>query len=64
MLTLQHSPARCHSFRTRDLKARNHGPAKLVPEARVKFLLHEIAIQMHATRVVGRKDGVTAPKKG
>jgi hypothetical protein len=35
-----------------------------IPASRVKELLREIAIAMHATQVVGWKGGVRAPKKG
>jgi hypothetical protein len=37
---------------------------ELVPASRVKELLREIAVAMHATQVVGWKGGVRAPKKG
>lgn len=35
-----------------------------VPAERVQYLLREIAIALHATRVIGWKDGSAAPKKG
>jgi hypothetical protein len=47
-----------------ETKVRPKAPGELVPAAHVKNLLHELAIQMHQTRVVGWKDGAMAPKKG
>ena len=64
MLTLQHSPAHRYSCRMPETKVRPKAPGELVPASHVKNLLHELAIQMHQTRVVGWKDGAMAPKKG
>jgi hypothetical protein len=62
MLTLSQSPAPRQSTRTVNDSRRE--PVELVPAERVKMLLHEAAIRLHTTRVVGWKNGAIAPKKG
>ena len=42
---------------------RSKTPAELIPASRVKELLHEIAIVVHTTQVVGTRRA-NLPKKG
>jgi hypothetical protein len=50
--------------RTHPVTMRRETSAAMIPASRVKELLREIAITLHATQVVGWKGGVRAPKKG
>lgn len=51
------------SARTSSITLRHESPAEKIPASRVKELLREIAIVLHATRVVSaRRPNV--PKKG
>jgi hypothetical protein len=50
--------------RTHPVTMRGENHPELVPAGRVKELLREIAIAMHATQAVGWKGGARAPKKG
>ncbi len=64
MITQQRSSTVRAYARTHPVTMRRENHPELVAASRVKELLREIAVAMHATQVVGWKGGVRAPKKG
>ena len=64
MLTLQPPSANLASTCNRKVSKQREAFAAAIPADQVKNLLRGIAIALHATRVVGWKNGDKAPKKG
>ena len=64
MIAQQLSPTKRHCTRDHLLTRQRETSATSIPAERVKELLLEVALALHATRVVGWKGGAKFPKKG